>query len=75
MESSYGQSVGMSVTRSVAIHVSCVQRNSKSFRPRVMKLYMNVFVSMCSCAPGVSRLDSFSIDKVIAPDLVKIGTF
>ena len=34
-----------------------------------------MLVSMCSCAPGVSRPDSFSHVEVMAPDFVKIGHF
>ena len=37
--------------------------------------FTGMLVSMCSCAPEVSHMDSFSIDMVIALDLIKFCRF
>ena len=47
--------------------------------PKVFQLeswnFTGMLASTCSCAPGVSLLDSFGTYRIIAPDLVKIARF
>ena len=63
---------------------SCVAHTFRSVWPTVMKLYRNVgqhnvvmpgkLVSIYSCAPGVSLVDSY-IGRVNALELFKISNF
>ena len=71
LESSYGRSVRMSVgpLQYLVCSVTLKVLDLESWN------FTWMFVSMCCCAPWVSRLNSFSCDGVIALALVKISTF